>query len=540
MISKIVSKQAAKRIPAIRKLVESRKLLFNEISNLTAQLEAKSTELTTLQAAEHRNREHINSLEAALLSSEQEIRHLRDNISSQTKSISLLEASPDRKDQEIAALSASIDSISNENEGLRLQASTWQHQTSHQIDIISRQIFALKSQCESTQGLDHVKEIDRLNNEIAALKKDSVDLRIAFDRKNDEVVALHSLIAAAETEKMILKAREFDVREHVSSKLECMKKDFIDIKSSIKHVVDSKDQFLKLEGEQQALNIRDNSWRQGTSHQIDVISQQLFDVQRRLGDGSRLDRIYDLIIGQVSPRISALISNQEIQIERLRRELSVNTGGSGDTGNKTRYLDLLEQVLTGIIYEDNAINPEAAGSYDSGDRITGRDWPSKAHTMIGLTRLRNLRMLCTRILDEGVPGDMIETGVWRGGACIFMRGILEAYNDKTKRVFVADSFEGLPPPNWDEFTADKGDKHHVFDQLRVSRQQVEQNFRRYGLLDDRVHFLEGWFKDTLATAPITQLSLLRLDGDMYESTIQALNALYYKVSKGGYVIVDDY
>jgi O-methyltransferase/8-demethyl-8-(2,3-dimethoxy-alpha-L-rhamnosyl)tetracenomycin-C 4'-O-methyltransferase len=107
-------------------------------------------------------------------------------------------------------------------------------------------------------------------------------------------------------------------------------------------------------------------------------------------------------------------------------------------------------------------------------------------------------------------------------------------------VFVADSFAGLPPPDADSFPADTGDIHHTFDPLAVSRSQVEDNFRRYGLLDDRVVFLEGWFKDTLPQAPIDQIAVLRLDGDMYESTIQALDALYHKVSYGGFVIVDDY
>jgi O-methyltransferase len=76
--------------------------------------------------------------------------------------------------------------------------------------------------------------------------------------------------------------------------------------------------------------------------------------------------------------------------------------------------------------------------------------------------------------------------------------------------------------------------------LAVSRDQVEDNFRRYGLLDGRVKFLAGWFKDTLPTAPISRLAVLRLDGDLYESTAQTLNALYDKLSPGGYVIVDDY
>ena len=53
-------------------------------------------------------------------------------------------------------------------------------------------------------------------------------------------------------------------------------------------------------------------------------------------------------------------------------------------------------------------------------------------------------------------------------------------------------------------------------------------------------FIKGWFRDTLVDPPVKNLAIIRLDGDLYESTIQALNALYDKLSIGGYVIVDDY
>jgi O-methyltransferase len=105
---------------------------------------------------------------------------------------------------------------------------------------------------------------------------------------------------------------------------------------------------------------------------------------------------------------------------------------------------------------------------------------------------------------------------------------------------VADSFQGLPPPDATTYPADTGSSFHTMSPLAISRQTVEDNFRRYGLLDDRVVFLEGWFKDTLPSAPIEKLAVLRLDGDMYESTIQALEALYHKVSLQGAVIVDDF
>jgi O-methyltransferase len=76
--------------------------------------------------------------------------------------------------------------------------------------------------------------------------------------------------------------------------------------------------------------------------------------------------------------------------------------------------------------------------------------------------------------------------------------------------------------------------------LAVSLEQVRENFRRFGLLDERVEFIKGWFSETLPTAPVERISVLRLDGDYYSSTIDALKGLYDKLSPGGFVIVDDY
>lgn len=105
---------------------------------------------------------------------------------------------------------------------------------------------------------------------------------------------------------------------------------------------------------------------------------------------------------------------------------------------------------------------------------------------------------------------------------------------------MADSFEGLPAPDAEKYPADKGETWHLRPELSVSLEDVQRNFERYGLLDQQVRFLKGWFRDTLSKAPIERLAVLRLDGDLYESTIDALNPLYPKLSRGEYVIVDDY
>lgn len=195
------------------------------------------------------------------------------------------------------------------------------------------------------------------------------------------------------------------------------------------------------------------------------------------------------------------------------------------------YLDLLERALTGI---HNIRDPEAFQK-----RLEGHDWPQDADTMIGLRRLRNIRDCINEILRTNVPGDFIETGVWRGGATILMRAMLKVYEDTERKVYVADSFEGLPPPD-PNYPADEGDRHYTVPELAISLEEVSYNFAKYDLLDDQVKFVKGWFKDTLHLIESQQFALVRLDGDMYESTIQGFEALYPKLSPGGYLIVDDY
>ncbi|WP_322754970.1 TylF/MycF family methyltransferase [Frankia sp. Cas3] len=224
------------------------------------------------------------------------------------------------------------------------------------------------------------------------------------------------------------------------------------------------------------------------------------------------------------------------------------------------YIGLLKQTVTFDLWDaadGNLWNPRRT-SYRIVERIldrwhlkifqippsdwreNGRGWPRFAHTMIGAKRIENLDVCMRTVLREKVPGDFIETGVWRGGACIFMRGLLRAYGVSDRTVWVADSFQGLPPPEADKYPADAGDQLHTMSELAVSLEEVQENFRRYGLLDDQVRFLRGWFKDTLPSAPIEKLAIIRLDGDMYSSTMDGLQSLYPRLSMGGFVIVDDY
>jgi O-methyltransferase len=174
------------------------------------------------------------------------------------------------------------------------------------------------------------------------------------------------------------------------------------------------------------------------------------------------------------------------------------------------------------------------------NRIEGKDWPVYADSMVGLKRLNNIELCFNSVINDNIPGDFIETGVWRGGSCIFMKALLKSRGINDRIVWVADSFEGLPRPDAAKYKYDKDDPYHTFKELAVPLEVVQANFEKYDLWDDNVRFLKGWFKDTLPNAPIEKLAILRLDGDMYESTMDGLKNLYPRLSNGGYIIIDDW
>jgi O-methyltransferase len=173
-------------------------------------------------------------------------------------------------------------------------------------------------------------------------------------------------------------------------------------------------------------------------------------------------------------------------------------------------------------------------------REQGLDWPVFAQTMIGVQRLRSLRTCAEQVIGDGVPGDMIEAGVWRGGASILMRAVLKAYGCRDRSVVLADSFEGLPEPKESDDPLDRAIRWSKFSELAVSEAEVRANFERYGLLDDQVQFVAGWFKETMPALAGRRWALIRLDSDMYSSTMEALSALYPGLERGGFLVVDDY
>jgi O-methyltransferase len=234
----------------------------------------------------------------------------------------------------------------------------------------------------------------------------------------------------------------------------------------------------------------------------------------------------------------------------------------------SKHLDLLKLVLTGYVFPESSDvvirrkagrGPRALAKnlivdqlgrygfrlvkrqpFDAAAREHGRDWPSIAYTMVGIKRLDNVQHAIETVIYEDIPGDAIECGVWRGGCSMFMRAVMDEVGAKDRILWLADSFDGMPKPDSIKFPADLGYDLSENDYLSVPLESVKANFERFRLGSENTRFLKGWFNDTLPSAPIQKISVLRADGDLYESTMDILKNLYDKVSPGGFVIIDDY
>lgn len=255
------------------------------------------------------------------------------------------------------------------------------------------------------------------------------------------------------------------------------------------------------------------------------------------------------------------------------------------------YLDLVIKGITGSL--DTSLPASWKFNIQAPQEFKKVITNGSIRTLIGAKRLENIHYCIERVVAENIPGDFIEAGCWRGGAIIFMKACLQVYEKpkpqiEERQIWCADLF-----PESNEFVTSYWkvlllklfiNYHHLFSKkvknwvinnfmeafpreeysdstiqklfalakmmpwvkktnlIDTSVEDFKESLRRYNLLDDRIKFLPGWFKDTLPTAEkqIKQLAILRADADFYQSTREILESLYHKLSIGGFCIIDDY
>lgn len=203
------------------------------------------------------------------------------------------------------------------------------------------------------------------------------------------------------------------------------------------------------------------------------------------------------------------------------------------------YLDLIKRLITNYAYLGGghsfaAFDPQRHYDHDASSwRI---DQHSRPMTLLSVAQLEMIEEAVLDVQRRGVSGDLIEAGIWRGGAIIFMRALLKAYDIDNRRIIAADSFEGIPQNV--SFKHDPVDAWQ--DRWAASLQEVKGNIERLGLLDERIEFLPGYFSDSLGAIAKRDFALIRLDSDSYDSVMTSLEHLYPRLSPGGIIIIDDW
>lgn len=229
-------------------------------------------------------------------------------------------------------------------------------------------------------------------------------------------------------------------------------------------------------------------------------------------------------------RIGGQLTTLSSEISRLS-----STPAAGGVSDADLYLDLLESALTGLLCGDATLNPLTLKA-DSEVRVIEGGRATVAGSIVTLEELRCLRVLADRVIVEGIPGDMLDAGGWRRGACIYLRGVLAARDIRDRRIWALDLFEALPSPD-SEGSGDANGSDRKVNGTAVTLEQAQARFHRYGLFDSQVNFLEGFGRDILPSALIEQLSLLCLGGETYSLTLESLEALYPRVAAGGCVLL---
>lgn len=210
-----------------------------------------------------------------------------------------------------------------------------------------------------------------------------------------------------------------------------------------------------------------------------------------------------------------------------------------DRSLRDAYIDLVKRSITNYLY----LGKKAAFTKFNGvvhyDPKKGEwliDADARPITVLSKGQLDLIEKSVVDLENRNVPGDYIEAGVWRGGAIILTRALLDAYGIKQRKIFAADSFSGIPKNQ--SFRHDPVDLWN--DRWDISLEEVKANIERFGLLDDRIEFVPGFFLDSLPALAKNRFALIRLDSDAHDSVLTSLEYLYPLLSPGGIIIIDDW
>jgi hypothetical protein len=163
-------------------------------------------------------------------------------------------------------------------------------------------------------------------------------------------------------------------------------------------------------------------------------------------------------------------------------------------------------------------------------------------TLAGPERTISLIRAVKYLVENEIPGDLVECGVWKGGSMMAVALTLLRLNRADRRLWLYDTFTGMSEPTAEDISncGYSAQKDFEAEWLRISKEKVRAAIAKTGYDLGRVEFVEGKVEDTIPTRSPDRIALLRLDTDWYESTRHEFIHLYPRLSRGGVLLVDDY
>ena len=210
-----------------------------------------------------------------------------------------------------------------------------------------------------------------------------------------------------------------------------------------------------------------------------------------------------------------------------------------DEANRDAYIELIKRAASNYLYlgGDNSFEQfRCVEHYEVGQGQWKVDPLAKPITLLRKSHLDLVEQAILAVEERGVPGHFMEAGIWRGGVIILMRAMINAYRMADRKVFAADSFAGIPRNVW----ARNDPVDQWPDRWVAPLEEVRKNIDRFGLLDDRIVFVPGFFADSLKQVSGEKFAVIRLDSDSYDSVQTSLEYLYPLVARDGVVIIDDW
>jgi O-methyltransferase len=250
--------------------------------------------------------------------------------------------------------------------------------------------------------------------------------------------------------------------------------------------------------------------------------------------------------------LKVLAAELQNQLDHIRQQRTEQNDLLSHSLDEIRRLKIRVEEVPQIDYQVLMREQHERAAFQDADPVFATLYERvKDFSMTSIERLYAMYKATEYVCRAGVPGSIVECGVWRGGSMMMAALTLQALGDISRELYLFDTYEGLPKPNetedidlWGHSAYNEWTRHRRTDESSdwalASLEEVRANLASTGYPSEKLFLVKGMVQKTLPTATLDRIALLRLDTDWYESTVCELENLCPLLTHNGVLIIDDY